>query len=57
MTNEQNKLKLYCKYQYKLIDSYVSILRYYKDSKNYFESELNVTDDNDKEVNIRHCYK
>ena len=57
MTNEQNKLKLYCKYQYKLIDSYVSILRYYKDSKNYFESELNVADDNDKEVNIRHCYK
>ena len=52
MSSDQNKLKSFCKYQFKLIDSYVSILEYYKESKN-FESELNSLDENEeKEVNF-----
>ena len=47
MSSDQNKLKSFCKYQFKLIDSYVSILEYYKESKN-FESELNSLDENEE---------
>jgi hypothetical protein len=49
MSTDQNKLKSFCKYNYKLIDCYVGILDYYKSAKN-FENDENVLDENEKEV-------
>ena len=40
---------MFCKYQFKLIDSYVNILDYYKSSKN-FENDDNSFDEGEKEV-------